>query len=463
MMTTSPPSRAHRRPRRRVGRGASGDLPRAGRALIILLTILAGAAVAWLAWQALAHVAHLLLLLGIALLVAFILAPAVAWLERRLPRPAAIALAFVGALGLLAAALVIFLGPLVAQLASLAGSLPDQVRALQGVREGIDRALGGLGLPVRLADAERPLLDQTQAIGTIVLGGALGLLGGLAGALLDGLLVLVLSFYLLLDSTRIHDNLVRLVPARWRPQVFFVEAAVGRVVGGYLRGQLIMALTVGVAAGVGCWLLGVPYPLVIGLLAGVFELVPMLGPILGAVPALLISLPQGFPQVLWVLLLFIAIQQVEANVIGPRITGHAVGLHPLGALLALIAGAELGGLGGALVAVPVAGILYVLGVAVYWQWRGQPLPNASRPPARWPDVARGLGRWRGPAAPGATATPVDGPVPPLAGSEAARPTALASLDQRATGLRERFEQGERARQAERDQLAEAADAAERGQ
>jgi predicted PurR-regulated permease PerM len=109
----------------------------------------------------------------------------------------------------------------------------------------------------------------------------------------------------------------------------------------------------------------VPYAVVLGVLAGLFELVPMFGPILSAVPAILVALFLPFPTVLWVALFFFLVQQVESNVLGPRITGHAVGLHPLGAMFALLAGLQLAGLLGALFAVPVAGILWVLAGAAY--------------------------------------------------------------------------------------------------
>jgi predicted PurR-regulated permease PerM len=127
-------------------------------------------------------------------------------------------------------------------------------------------------------------------------------------------------------------------------------------------------------AGLGCWLLGVPYALVLGVLAGLFELVPMFGPILSAVPAVLVALFLPFPTVLSVVLFFFAVQQVESNILGPRITGHAVGLHPLGAMFALLAGLQLAGLLGALFAVPVAGILWVLVAAAYRGSVAEPPP-----------------------------------------------------------------------------------------
>jgi predicted PurR-regulated permease PerM len=110
------------------------------------------------------------------------------------------------------------------------------------------------------------------------------------------------------------------------------------------------------------------------------ELVPMLGPILSAIPALAVALFMPFPTVLVVLVFFIVVQQIESNLLAPRITGHAVGLHPLGAMFALLAGLELGGIIGALFAVPVAGFLWVMVSALYTRtW--SPEPALSPEPA----------------------------------------------------------------------------------
>ena len=145
------------------------------------------------------------------------------------------------------------------------------------------------------------------------------------------------------------------------------------VLSGYLRGQLLIGLTMGAMAWVGSYLLGVAYPLAIGVLAGVFALIPMFGPWLASLPAITDALiaPHPWPLVLWTALYFLGIQQVESNVIGPRITGNAVGLHPLAVLLALLVGSQLDGILGAILAVPVTGMLYRLTAATYRSTRGR--------------------------------------------------------------------------------------------
>ncbi len=147
--------------------------------------------------------------------------------------------------------------------------------------------------------------------------------------------------------------------------MLFFQDNTARVLGGYLRGQLTLSAIVGLATGLGMSLLGLPYAIVLGVLTGLFELVPMFGPILSAVPAIIVALFLPFPTVVWVILFFLAVQQIENNVLAPRISGHAVGLHPLGAMFALLAGFQLAGILGGLFAVPIAGVLWVLVAAAY--------------------------------------------------------------------------------------------------
>jgi predicted PurR-regulated permease PerM len=139
-----------------------------------------------------------------------------------------------------------------------------------------------------------------------------------------------------------------------------------------------------VAAGIGMGLLGLPYAVVLGVLAGLFELVPMFGPILSVIPAVIVALFMPFPTVVWVLLFFLAVQQIENNILVPRISGHAVGLHPLGAMFALLAGFQMAGLLGGLFTVPLAGVLWVLLSAAYRNAvTPEPLPSRDWVLRRW--------------------------------------------------------------------------------
>jgi len=250
-------------------------------------------------------------------------------------------------------------------------------------RTTTDRAITGVRGQLGQLQKARATTAVEQGA-TEVLKNLVGTLAEVGGIILDIVLALVISLYLLIDGPRFRARSLALVPAEHRAKALFLEDNVSRVLGGYLRGQLTLAVIIGVAAGAGTALLGLPYAVVLGVLAGLFELVPMFGPILSVVPAVLVALFLPFPTVLWVVLFFLAVQQIENNILSPRISGHAVGLHPLGAMFALLAGFQLAGLLGGLFAVPLAGVLWVLLGAAY--------RNAV---AATPQVRRwSLPRWR---------------------------------------------------------------------
>ena len=355
-------------------------LPRRGlldrdwqKALVVLLTVLAALALAWVAAQLVRPILRTLLLFALSGVLAFVLAAPVERLAARTrSRLAAIAAVYLVVGTALVGGLILLAGPFVGQASALLGDLPRYAGELEARSPELERALGQYGVQTNFGELKARAAVAVQEGGTEVLGHLVGTLAEVGGLLVDTLLGLVISFYLLLDGPTMRRRVLALIPPAHRDKVLFLEEHAGRVLGGYLRGQLVMALTLGIAAGLGCWLLGLPYALVLGVLAGLFMLVPMFGPILSAIPAVLVALFLPFPTVLWVVLFFFGIQQVESNILGPRITGHAVGLHPLGAMFALLAGLQLAGLLGALFAVPVAGILWVLVGAAYRNSVGEP-------------------------------------------------------------------------------------------
>ena len=302
----------------------------------------------------LAPLAHLGLVVLLAIVVAFILAPVVTRVERRIRRHTpAVVLTFLLVVVLLVGLLAIVAAPLVTESSRLANRIPSYVAQLQS------------NAPVTILGYEVPSELRVQmgaaagSIGGTVAAQAVTIVVGLVGGVVDLFLVLIIALYLLLDARRIRTAGLRLVPAHRRERIERIESEVVRVFGAYLRGQLVLAVIVGASATIALLVLGVPYAFVLGVFAGLAELIPMLGPILGAMPAVLVALFQPFPLVIWVVIAFVVIQQLESNVLVPRISGHAVGLHPLAAMLALLVGFEVAGVVGALFAVPLAGIVWV--------------------------------------------------------------------------------------------------------
>src|SRR5207248_1224265 len=168
--------------------------------------------------------------------------------------------------------------------------------------------------------------------------------------------------------------LINIIPKRWMSTVLLFEDALNRVVGNYIRGQLTLAVIIGVLGGVGSAWLGLSsYALIIGVLAFVFETIPMVGPTLASIPAILLSLllPEPFPRTFWIIIYFVAVQMIESNILGPRIVGHAVGLHPIASIMALIIGAQLFGAFGALLATPIVAAAWVVIASLFRSARGE--------------------------------------------------------------------------------------------
>jgi predicted PurR-regulated permease PerM len=249
-------------------------------------------------------------------------------------------------------------------------ALPDTYNSVLTflIKQGIPQA----NIDAALSQIRTSAIDFAQTLAA----NALNIVFSVTDAVVNILLVVVISFYLTIDGQRIRDSIFSIVPERIQPHFLTFEEALNRVVGNYLRGQLTLAALIGLLAGGGCLLpiIGLKdYALIIGALAFLFETIPMVGPALASIPAILISmlLPDPFPRTFYVVAYFIIIQIIESNILGPRIVGHAVGLHPVASILALIIGAQLFGAFGALLATPVVAAAWVVIASLYRSIRGE--------------------------------------------------------------------------------------------
>lgn len=180
-------------------------------------------------------------------------------------------------------------------------------------------------------------------------------------------------FYVLFDQSKAMRGLVGLLPTASRADFLNVVRIADSVMGAYLRGQLLLCVFIGVMATVGLSLLGVQFPAVLGLAAGVFEILPFIGPILGMIPAVIVAAIQQPLLAVWTVLLFLAIQQVENVLLVPRISGQAVKLHPAVIMVVLVIGNQIAGLWGMLLAVPLTAIIRDLFKYFYLRSLDQPL------------------------------------------------------------------------------------------
>lgn len=331
------------------------------------LAILAWTGVTLLILWLAGHVIQALLLLTFAALLAYALAPAVKLLERVIPRFLAILLVYLVALGVLSVLLYLIVRTAIVQVISLS----DYVRFLltpgqSGQLAPLEQTLQSLGFSQsQVASARAQVVASIEGFA----GSVVPLLTGLVGAVLDVILVAVLSIYLLAGGSQVSDWLRRNMPQQQQGNMKLLLDTLQRVVGGYIRGQLLLCGLIGILVGVGMQVIGVPYALLLGVLAFVLEFIPVLGTLVSGAICVLLALTKGWVIALIVLVYFVVVHVVEGDVVGPRIVGKAIGLHPVVSLAALIAGAELFGITGALLASPVAGVLQALLVAIWTEWR----------------------------------------------------------------------------------------------
>lgn len=174
------------------------------------------------------------------------------------------------------------------------------------------------------------------------------------------ILIPILTFYFLKDKDYFKKKIILFIPKRNRHDVLCVFREIDVILGKFIRGQLIVAAFVGIATTIGLLILGIDFALIIGIIAGIANIIPYFGPIIGIIPALIFALMESPLKALWVIILFVIIQQVESGIISPKIVGESVGLHPVIVIFSLLLGGSYFGIWGLLLAVPVAAVFKIV-------------------------------------------------------------------------------------------------------
>lgn len=341
----------------------------------ILISILCVGVMLWAAWSIMSLFVHAIILLLLAMAVAFLITPAVDLISRYIPRLLAALIAYAIVLAVLGGLCYALVFSLIQQVNYFSQNLPGYVQNLPTTYSNTRLWLIQQGIPqVTIDSTINSISQQANAFAASLANNLVSIVFVVTDAVINVLLVVVLSFYLVLDGKRIRESIVSIAPKASKNHVLLFEDALNRVVGNYIRGQLTLAAIIGILSGVGCYMLGLSnFALIIGVLAFLFETIPMVGPALASIPAIVISLllPAPFPRTYEIVVYFIVIQMIESNILGPRIVGHAVGLHPVASILALIAGSQLFGAFGALLATPVVAAVWVVIASLYRSIRGE--------------------------------------------------------------------------------------------
>lgn len=327
------------------------------------ITVLGLVALVWLITLFVIHTIEIFILLLISIILASGLAPLVSLVERwRLPRGkqfsrgVAIFLLYLVLFAVFSGILAMILVPAVQQAAGFVQDLPNFLVRLRGWLLDLQRHFPWLPNFSEMLDHVPAEIAGFSRYGYEAAGVAFRFFGGLAAAIT----VLVFTFYMLLDGAAIKASFLALFPPKDQPRVSRILSRIGAKFGGWLRAQLLLSSTVAAIVAAGLAGLGMPFPLLLGIVAGIGELIPMVGPALGAVVALLVALSQPLGRLIGVVILYLVVMNVEPHVLVPRIMSRVVGMSPILTLVALLSGIKLLGILGGLLAVPVAAALQVI-------------------------------------------------------------------------------------------------------
>lgn len=323
--------------------------------LFAVAALLVGTAFAW----GLYLVRDALTLVYLSLMLALGISPAIAWLEkqpwfgtkRKTPRWAAVLVFYLTAAVMLVGIYLIIVPPFISQAGELWEKAPGYID--KGQKWLVDHQLQ------RRAYTMRELLERAPSPNAAV-SGVLGAVNKVLGALLATFTVVLLSVYFLLDGEDLFKMYVRALPKESRGQWWRVSSDVAAKVGAWMGGQAFLCVLIGSTAALGFWIIGLPYFWVLALICGVGELIPIVGPIIAAVPCVIVaSTVSANTAIITAVYLFVQ-QQVENNLIIPRLMKSQTGVSPLVVMVAILVGGELLGAIGALLAVPTAAVIQIL-------------------------------------------------------------------------------------------------------
>lgn len=334
---------------------------------------LLGALFLILAWGALRYrdaLSVVLMPFAVSLVMAYLLSPVVSMMERRrISRTAAII-----ALYLVFAIIVLIfcvrvMPPLLEDLQELALELPLYAQRLQEIVDYLQDNYRRFNLPPHVREIVDSNITGLEQSLTWQLERAYRFLLSLFSRALLLLLVPILTYYLLRDEEHLKRRLVHVIPAAARPRFLSALGDINKALGAFFRGAILVSLAVGLLYYAAFLIIGLDFPLILAVIGGITNLIPFIGPIIGAVPAFLMAILESPLQAVRVLALIVIIQQLESQLIYPLIIGRSTGFHPLAVILALLVGARLFGFVGLLLAMPVAIILRIVAGHLLDAWQ----------------------------------------------------------------------------------------------
>jgi predicted PurR-regulated permease PerM len=292
---------------------------------------------------------------ALALVVVYLLNPLVTLLERRgVKRGYGVLIIYLAFLAVVSVTLSLLIPVISHQISRFIAKLPSYVEQVtDNVNQFAARRRWNFRIKLTTKEVRDYISNNREAI-IGVLGGVKSFAFGLIHVLITLIIGMILSIYILLDLPKIQAGIRSMLPEGRREEITGLAEKIGGALGGFFRGQLLVATFVGVASALGLTFFAkIPFAAVVGLIAGVFNLVPLIGPFIGAVPAVILGLLSGHPiRALYAAIVLLVVQQIDNHIISPNVMGRTVKLHPITVMLALLAAGSLFGIFGMLLIIP---------------------------------------------------------------------------------------------------------------
>lgn len=266
--------------------------------------------------------------------------------SKKIGRIPAVSILIILAVAILATVISLVIPPVISQSKQLIESIPDLITKYQIIRE-------------HLPNLQESLNTLSKNIGSIT-GGFVSVTAGIFGGIVAFFAAIVMTVYMLLSKDSISLVIKSVVAPDQHESVLALARKISRKVGDWFRGQMLLGLIIGVLDYIGLMIIGAPYALTLALLSGVLEIIPTIGPLISGTIAVLVTLGSSPIKALFVALLYIIVQQLENSLIVPKVMQKAVGLSPVVIILAILTGAKLMGVVGAVIAVPIAASISVI-------------------------------------------------------------------------------------------------------
>lgn len=323
------------------------------RILVVLTVILAALFVYW--------IRSILLPFVLAFVLAYILNPIVEfWQQKGLSRTGGIILTYVLLAAVMLTVGVYLFSILWGQLEVLLVSIPRYTRQVQELLQGFYDNYQRINIPHTIRHEMDSALERVEIVLTQTTGQVINGILSIFSYLFSIVMAPLLAYFILSDEGRTADGVLRLLPEKWRQKTLLLWEEIDVQLIRFIKGHMLVASLVGLLTSIGFMIIGLEFPILLGIIVGVADIIPYFGPVIGAVPALAVGILHSKGQALAAMVVIFVIQQLESNILSPKIIGSSVGLHPVWVIFVLLLGSKVYGILGMLLAVPVTITLRVL-------------------------------------------------------------------------------------------------------